>query len=84
MKRTKQIAGLLISIILLSVIGIIGYTYYAFNNYTYNDKYPVTPENLSYYSENYEAARAVFRVEAEKLKARFPLAEISKLNVPSA
>ncbi len=73
----KKILKILAAILLLLVIGILGYTYISFNYYSPADPdVAVDQSKLAYFHDTYNECREAFLVQAEKLKEKFDSVEI--------
>ncbi len=83
MKKLIKILLIIIGVLLIPVIGGLGYFYMAFNNYTLEDKYELTENNLTYYNNSYEEARKDFRLKSDELLTKYEGSKSFQLAVQS-
>jgi hypothetical protein len=81
MKRILKIFGIILVVLL---IGILGYTYVGYNSWSPGKvEFTIDKPSLKYFKDTYAESRLAFRENADKLKARFDSVEVFSQLVPS-
>ncbi len=83
MKKLLKILLYILAALFVLVIAALGYFYYSFNYYSYEDEYAVTSSNLSYFNSSYEEARTDFREKSNELVANYPGTKLFNVKVDS-
>ena len=78
MKKLLKIAGI---ILIILVVGVLGYTYVSFNYYSPEDpEVEVNATEIAYFRDSWQECREAFREEAGRMKMRFD--SIALFSVP--
>ncbi|MEI6141316.1 MAG: M14 family metallopeptidase [Mariniphaga sp.] len=80
----KKYLKILLTVLCLLILGFLGYTYFAYNNWSVGEVAGLHERSgLKYYQDSYLECRPSFRVEAEKLKSLFDSVDVFQVAVES-
>ncbi len=82
MKKSRKISLIILLIILLPIVGTIGYLYVSFNYFSLEDNYEVTQNNLAYFNESYDEARSDFLEQTVLVQKQYANSQYIKVGVP--
>ena len=79
----KKILKIVAIVIVVLITGILGYTYVSFNSYSPADPEVEVNETVQqYFQDSYIESREAFRLQANKLQAKFDSVQLFSRNVP--
>lgn len=80
----KKLLKIFVSVFLVLIIGILGYTYFSFNNYSPADpEVEIDQSRLLYFQNSYNDCRKAFILQAENMKQRFDSVQIFSVPIES-
>ncbi len=80
----KKFLKIVTFVIIVLIVGILGYTYVSFNSYSPADpEIEINRDVQHYFSNSYTESRKAFLAESKKLEAKFDSVQLFSRNVPS-
>lgn len=79
----KKFLKIITIVIVVLIVGILGYTYVSLNYYSPEDpEVEIDQTKLQYFQDSYEESRGAFRFQANKLRAKIDSVQLFSRNVP--